>query len=453
MAAMQRALSCVWLLVIASLAAAQDVKSSGVYQRLLDHFRAVRAVDTHDHLRDFEGMMQLHRAGDHGGMTLPALWQVSYLNWTYNLPGWPAGVELAAWWKQMEPALADRRANSSYRYLQIAFRDLHGIDFDGDVTLEQITAANERVAAAYRDEKWVNDVVTKRANIALMFCDSHWAPLETKTNWPFEVRVNRADAITRGFHIDNPETKNGNALTWARQHNIEVKSLDDYVALTDRIIGEAKAAGVAAFKTTMAYQRDLHFENVPKERAAAAFGRPAGELTPQQIRDFEDYMVWRVCELLAKHDLPFQIHTGGVRLQGSNPTLLMNLIEGNPKTKFILFHGGMPWVGESAFIVFRQRNVWLDSCWLPTTNYTLARRAYQEWLDVMPSDRIMWGADVANAEGVYGAAVMTRQCIAEALAEKVIRGEISERVAVRIGEQILRDNALKLFPKLRQRAG
>ena len=38
----------------------------------------------------------------------------------------------------------------------------------------------------------------------------------------------------------------------------------------------------------------------------------------------------------------------------------------------------------------------------------------------------------------------------EALAEKAIRGELREDHAIRIGGQVMRDNALKLFPKLQR---
>jgi predicted TIM-barrel fold metal-dependent hydrolase len=159
-------------------------------------------------------------------------------------------------------------------------------------------------------------------------------------------------------------------------------------------------------------------------------------------------MFWHVCKLSAKYDLPFQVHTGDARIQGSNPMLLVDVIEANPRTKFILFHGGYPWIGETGAIAMKHRNVWIDSCWLPTLSYTMAKRAYQEWLDAVPSDRIMWGADTVDAEGIYAATAFTRQCLAEALAEKVQRGELLEKHANRIGRQIMRENALKLFPKL-----
>ena len=128
--------------------------------------------------------------------------------------------------------------------------------------------------------------------------------------------------------------------------------------------------------------------------------------------------------------------------------LLVDLIAENPKTKFVLFHGGFPWIGETGVIAMRHNNVWIDSVWLPQLSYTMAKRAYQEWLEVVPSDRIMWGADTVNAEGIYAATVFTRQCLSEALAEKVIRGELREDHAIRIGGQVMRDNALKLFPTL-----
>ncbi len=46
---------------------------------------------------------------------------------------------------------------------------------------------------------------------------------------------------------------------------------------------------------------------------------------------------------------------------------------------------------------------------------------------------------------------MTRRCLAEVLAERVDHGDLREEHALRIGRQILRDNALALFPQLKDR--
>jgi len=63
----------------------------------------------------------------------------------------------------------------------------------------------------------------------------------------------------------------------------------------------------------------------------------------------------------------------------------------------------------------------------------------------------MWGGDCNHGEGIYGSTELTRQCISEVLAEKVDRGDLLEEHANRIGRQIMRDNALELFPQLKDR--
>src|SRR5207248_4337597 len=110
---------------------------------------------------------------------------------------------------------------------------------------------------------------------------------------------------------------------------------------------------------------------------------------------------------------------------------LVDLIEANPKTKFILFHGGFPWVGEMGVIAQKNwQHVWIDSVWLPELSYSTAKRAFHEWLDAFPSNRLMWGGDCNHAEGIYGATEFHRRCIAEVLAEKVTAGDLTEEHAL-----------------------
>jgi predicted TIM-barrel fold metal-dependent hydrolase len=109
-------------------------------------------------------------------------------------------------------------------------------------------------------------------------------------------------------------------------------------------------------------------------------------------------------------------------------------------------------VGETGAIAFEEmaqaKNVWLDFCWLPLISYSMAKRALHEWLELVPSDRILWGSDLHHAEGIYAATQFTRRCLGEVLAEKVAHGDLSEPLAMQIGRQIMRDNALQVFPRL-----
>jgi len=439
----------IYVLSAATTAYSGDIKQTELYTRIKSSIDAVPAIDTHDHLRGFDEIPNRVLTPDGPGMTLYSIWRGSYFGWIHSLTGWPEDGDFDQWWDRARHDFDNARATSFYRYLLPAFRDLYNVDFE-TITAEQAARISKQIFEHYKNDEWLVDVVTRRANIELMFIDPYWARLKFPRDYRFSVPVLNVTMLMQGSHASRFESETDSPYVFARQKGLQIDTLDDYLKVIDAIFATGVAADCICLKSTQAYQRSLRYQRVSQEQAERAFGKAPDKVTDAEQRDFEDFMFWHVCELSAKYELPFQVHTGQARVQGSNPLLLVDVIEANPKTKFVLFHGGFPWVGETGVIAMRHRNVWIDSVWLPTLSYTVAKRAYQEWLEAVPSDRIMWGADTVNAEGIYAATEFTRQCLAEALAEKVQRGELREEHALRIGRQIMRDNALKLFPKLQR---
>jgi uncharacterized protein len=446
-----RVLLCVPIAFLAMLPVpstrGDDIKTTQLYARIKKVLDETPAIDTHEHLRAFDELPNRDNTSDGSGMTLHSIWAGSYYMWTNPLSEWPADGRFETWWKDARDDFDDARATDFYRSMLPAFRDLYGVDFD-TISDEQAAELNRKIFNNYRDDRWLQEVITKRANIELMLIDPFWNRLQFNREYRFSVPVLNVTELMRGSHPSQFKSDNDSPHVFAKKRNLPTETLDEYLAAVESIFATAVESNAVCLKSTQAYVRSLRYENVPKERAAEVYGKSPDKITPEEQRDFEDFMFWQVCRLSAKYDLPFQIHTGQARVQGSNPINLVDAITANPKTKFILFHGGYPWIGETAVIAMRHKNVWIDSCWLPALSYTMAKRAYQEWLEAIPSDRIMWGADTVHAEGIYAATEFTRQCLAEALAEKVERGELTENHALRIGRQILRENALKLFPKL-----
>lgn len=434
-----------------SLALAQDTRATVAYRRIKAQLDAVPAIDTHDHLPPFEQLFATRVTAEGKGVNLAGIWGNSYYTWFNPLTKWNDGMAFEDWWKTAKDDFQNARATSFYRYQLSAFEDLYGVDFER-ITDEQARELNRRIFENYKNPKWIYEVVTERANIELMFNDPYWNRYGFATSWPWEVIVFNVTPLVRGFHSSEFSSPADSPYAFAEKHGLPLANLEEYLKVLERLFLEAKDKGAVCLKTTLAYQRTLHFENVDKAKAEKAFGKRQTALSAAEIKDFEDFIMWRLVELSAKFELPFQIHTGQARIQGSNPMLLVDMIEANPKTKFILFHGGYPWIGETGAILMRhQKHVWIDSVWMPMISYTMGKRAFHEWLEVMPSNRIMWGADCNHAEGIYGATEFTRRCLAEVLAEKVDRGEILPEHAERIGRQVLRDNALELFPQLETR--
>jgi hypothetical protein len=128
--------------------------------------------------------------------------------------------------------------------------------------------------------------------------------------------------------------------------------------------------------------------------------------------------------------------------------LLVDLIAANPKTKFMLFHGGYPWIGEKGGVIATwHKTCGVDSVWLPTISYTMGKRAYQAWLEVMGSNRIMWGAGRPSRrrdfwQNLPGAAWPKRSL------GKWNVGSSAKIMPCGIGRQIMRENALEIFPSL-----
>ncbi|MBI2431257.1 MAG: amidohydrolase family protein [Candidatus Hydrogenedentes bacterium] len=438
------------LLLCALGGAAQDTRDSRAYRYLKQHFDQVRAIDTHDHLRPFE-LLGGVRETDHGkGMNLAGLWADSYFPWCNALTPWKPGMSFEAWWGEAKDDFDNARAMSFYQYMLPAFQDLYGVDFNR-ISDAQAATLDRRIFNHYQRRDWVLEVVTQRANIEWMLIDPNWNRLGQTPAWPFEVLVFNVTTLGKGFHPSQFKSEGDNPYAFAAKQGLAATTLDEYLTVLDKLFAERKAAGAACLKTTLAYERTLQFDPVTRERAEQVFGKTAEAVSAEDRKAFEDFIMWRLCELGAKYELPFQIHTGQARIQGSNPMLLVDLIQANRETKFILFHGGFPWIGEMGVIIQRHwKNVWVDSCWLPTLSYSMAKRAYQEWIEMFPANRILWGADSSHAEGIYGATAFTRQCLAEALAEKVAAGDLSREEALSIGRKILRENALELFPQLRQ---
>ena len=192
-------------------------------------------------------------------------------------------------------------------------------------------AISTRRSSPITKRPWLLDVITRRANIELMFIDPYWNRLQFARAYKFAVPVLNVSMMISGTHREPIRQCQRQPLRVCRAEGQEDHDARRLSGAIEEIFAQAVAADTACLKSTQAYQRTLRYEDVPKERAAKAFDRKADELSDAEFKDFEDFMFWQIVKLSAKHDLPFQIHTGQARIQGSNPMLLVDLIQANPK--------------------------------------------------------------------------------------------------------------------------
>lgn len=359
-------------------------------------------------------------------------------------------------WKTLEP-FWERIQNTGYaRALNIALKDLYGVDGLRENTYRHLAS---RMEAANKPGIY-NWILKEKSGIDISIEDSTLIRLED-IDRRFFAPVMRFDDFATA-----KERTDFEAL--AKRCGRPIHSFLDLVKALE-LEFERTSKMIFGVKIGLAYLRELRFRKVSQNEAEEVFANiynqdlfrrrmlknraeriPEG-LSLQETRPLQDFMVHRIVQLAAEKGLPIQIHTGLQEgnenvITHSKPTHLINLFREYKEAKFDVFHGSYPYMGELAVLAKNFQNVYIDMCWLHIISPHGARQALAEWLDTVPWNKIFgFGGDYIFAEGVYGHSVIARENIARVLTEKVEEGSISEEQAVKLAQKLLRDNPCELF--------
>ena len=233
-----------------------------------------------------------------------------------------------------------------------------------------------------------------------------------------------------------------------------------YLAFVTKIVEANVKAGGVGIKFEIAYFRSLHFDDPSEIRAAAIYFKyHAGGLpSPDEYREFQDYVFRYLLREAARLHLPIQIHSavgGGDYFNMHEGTAInMENILRDPRyngVTFDLLHGGFPYDRAAIWLTAR-KNVYLDSSLMGLFLFPSGlRHVLKQWLELFP-DKIVFGSDtfpfsdVVGTEETYWVAVQSaRTALAAALAEMVASNEVTEETAIKLAQGYLHDNAAKIY--------
>ena len=167
----------------------------------------------------------------------------------------------------------------------------------------------------------------------------------------------------------------------------------------------------------------------------------------------QDYLFRAIAAECGKLGMPVHLHTmsgggGYFGIAGANP-LLLEPIFNDPHlrgTKFVLLHGGWPFVREAGALL-QKPNVYLDfsqeSLTFPPRTFA---RWLREWLETFP-DKVLYGTDgypfsaaLGWEESTWIANRNARQALGIALTGMLHDGEIDRARAQRIAEAVPAEN-------------
>ena len=224
--------------------------------------------------------------------------------------------------------------------------------------------------------------------------------------------------------------------------------LSDYLEFAEETFTRERQR-LVGLKLLLGYQRSLSFDEVSIHEADRAYTElRSGDLT--QYRLFQDFMVRRLFALASELELPLQVHAsfGGpgshIQLRHNDPSLLQPLLE-LAQTRVVLLHGAYPCVSQAGTLAWLYPNVFLDFSVLPTLFTRPLARWLEEWIELLPRNKILFGTDASSPEEYYTAAFNGRRQLQVALDDLCAGGVLSRGEAAEVANRICYRNAVELY--------
>lgn len=394
-----------------------------LYNELINYMAGKLVINTHSHHMEDEFT---------NNFNLDKLLRQSYINW--------CGVSFDGTHHSRNSYLDKVRYNSYFVWLHRSLQELYGIS--ETLTADNWDTFSEKIEAANKSWDYHIKLLKEKCSYEKVILDPYWNPGSHNGHPEIFTPTFRINMFLFGYTLEAKDHNGNNPL---KIYGKTFKYIDDYVSFVREIIISKKKQGCVALKSALAYDRDLSFTEVSKEKAQKALVYDDTLRTEVDIKAFQDYIFFRICEIAAELDLPLQCHTGLGGLKGTNAMAMREAIEKNPGTKFVLFHCSYPWLDDVNGLLHVYDNVYPDLCWLPIISTSAAERMVHELIEVGTSDKVCWGCDTWTSEESYGALLAVRHVLAKVLSSKVEEGYFSLKDAEIITDNILYNNAAKLY--------
>ncbi|NPV48280.1 MAG: amidohydrolase family protein [Armatimonadetes bacterium] len=404
-----------------------------IRERLLAEMRQWQVIDCHEHLPEESerisnpvDALTLFSHYTHNDLINAGLSREDYdRTQDHSLP-------LAERWALVRPYWERVRFTGYSRPILLAVRRFYGCDDLNDDTYEAIS---ERMQAANTPGLY-HRVLREACNIRLCLTQIGRIPTADQ-----ELLVPLLPAH-EFISARTPEA----VAQQADEAGGRVASLDDYTDVVRQRLRRAKAQGVVGLKMAA----NPHTVP-PQEEVSAAFGLML------QGREYDagllaDGLLNELLELAADEELVVAVHCGLIWTNWQDfsqlhPRHMIPLLMAHRRTRFDLYHAGLPWMRETGAIGKSFPNVWLNLCWTHIMAPAMTVSALNEWLDMVPYTKILgFGGDYAKpVEKVYGHLQMALEGIATVLAGRVEDGWMTEDQALRVAHAWLWDNPVELY--------
>jgi hypothetical protein len=397
---------------------------SAAFLNLQEFNKHLKIINTHcHHLPDIE----------HQHIGLDFILNKSYVSW--------CKVDYGDTFDKKSEFLRLVRFNAYFHWLEKALCELCGIS--QNLTAENWSIFDEKIQQLHQNENYHLEILQDRCGYEKIILDPYWNPGSNEGHPGYFTPTYRINMFLYGYNTQAQDHNGNNPYTvYGWESSL---TFDEYLAKMKEQIKEHIQSGCVAMKSALAYDRGLDFCETDKEKAKRGFLNP--NANAEDIKAFQDYVFFEICNIAAEYNVPLQCHTGLGKLEKSNAMQMQEVIEKNPQTRFVLFHGSYPWIQDLCALIHNYPNVYADICWLPIISGNACETLLKELIEVGTTDRITWGCDTWTSEESFGALLAAKQVVAKVFAEYIDNFYLSLVDAQEFNRQIFYENAKNLYFK------
>lgn len=220
-------------------------------------------------------------------------------------------------------------------------------------------------------------------------------------------------------------------------------TLDDHLELLYARMQEGKQAGARLVK----YDASCFLCKGEKSLAESQFNTLLrGDRCNSE--EMQSYLYKATLRFAKELNLVAAVHTGvWDNINRKSPLLLFPIVEGNPDVTFDIYHMGMPFTSECAFLGKNFQNCYLDLCWSHIVSPKMLIRSLGEWLDLVPVNKIFaFGGDHATLPiNVRSHLNQAKENLSVCLAERVDGGLIGKEEAITTIKRFFYDNPKEVY--------
>jgi len=220
-------------------------------------------------------------------------------------------------------------------------------------------------------------------------------------------------------------------------------TLDDHLELLHTRMLEGKHAGARLVK----YDASCFLCNGNKALAESQFNRLLNS-EKCNSEEMQSYLYKATLRFAKELDLVAAVHTGvWDNINRKSPLLLFPIVESNPDVTFDIYHMGMPFASETAFLGKNFPNCYLDLCWSHIVSPQMLIRAFDEWLDLVPYNKIFaFGGDHASLPiNVRAHLNQAKENMSVCFAKRIEDGLIKADDAIKIIKRFFYENPKEVY--------